>query len=256
MTTGIRVFGTDAGKVVEIEYFFGIDVADLDHIPEFTTVQAFWPRYKGGTWVEYVVDAHCKCNSPGEVRLVVTYNKSDQPPEFRKQHDDRGTCWGTTTIILQQEKQKGCCEWLHEDVEDREMVKWEAFNLGARRAQWPRATARTVRAARFRKMILARDGHHCVLTGEETTKALDAAHLIPAAMGENDVPTNGITLRSDLHRLFDAGLFTFAADGRVVEIDQKLSPYYCGLLEDLSLCPRTLERVRATLALPEFQDRS
>ena len=54
MTTGIRVFGTDPGRqIVEIEYFYGIDVADLDHIPEFTKIQAFWPRYKGGTWIKY-----------------------------------------------------------------------------------------------------------------------------------------------------------------------------------------------------------
>lgn len=31
--------------------------------------------------------------------------------------------------------------------------------------------------------------------------------------GENDVPVNDIALRSDLHRLFDACLFTFAPEG-------------------------------------------
>lgn len=255
MTTGVRVFGTDTGKIVEIEYFYGIDVADLDHIPEFTTVQAFWPRYKGGTWVEYVVDAHCKRNSPGEVRLVVTYNKSDQPPEFREQHDAWGTLWGTNTIILQKGEQKGRCEWLpeDEDVVDWKTVKWEAFDLGAARAR-PHATYRgSRREAGFRKMILARDDRRCVLTSEATTKALDAAHLIPAANGENDVPSNGITLRADLHRLFDAGLFTFAKDGRAVDIAPGLSEYYRQLLENCDPLPQpTRERVQVTLASRPF----
>ena len=248
MTTGVRViWHDDDGKIIEIEYFYGIDVADLDQIPEFSRVQAFWPESVDLTWGEWVVDAHCDRTQPGEVRLVVTYDKAKQPSGYEFYP-------GTNTIILQEGEQTGRCEWLREGTEDLYEVEWEAF--GAARAR-PRAKYRgSRREAKFREMILSCDGHHCVLTGEETTKALDAAHLIPAAMGENDVPNNGITLRADLHRLFDAGLFTFAADGRIVEINPKLSAYYCGLLKDLSLRPRTLERVRATLALPEFQDRS
>ena len=104
-------------------------------------------------------------------------------------------------------------------------------------------------------MILDYDDHRCVLTCEATTKALDAAHLIPAAMGENDVPPNGIALRADLHRLFDAGLFTFAADGRVVEIAQDLSEAYRRDLHNSRLPASTLARVRETLTLPEFRNR-
>ena len=94
-----------------------------------------------------------------------------------------------------------------------------------------------------------------MLTEEATIKALDAAHLIPAATGENDVPRNGITLRADLHRLFDAGLFTFGTDGQVVNIASGLSPYYRELLKDKCLPRATLNRVGVTLALPQFQNR-
>ena len=65
-------------------------------------------------------------------------------------------------------------------------------------------------------MILDCDGHRCVVTKEETPKALDAAHRIPAATGGNDERPNGITLRADLQRLFDAGLFTFDPHGQVI----------------------------------------
>ena len=47
MTMGVGVFWDDAeGKLFEIEYFCGIDVNHLDHVPEFTTVPAIWPRYR------------------------------------------------------------------------------------------------------------------------------------------------------------------------------------------------------------------
>ena len=50
MTTGIRViWPDDGGGIDEIEYFYGIDVNELDDIPEFIKVPAFWPQYRGGT---------------------------------------------------------------------------------------------------------------------------------------------------------------------------------------------------------------
>ena len=252
MTTGIRViWPADGGGIDEIEYFYGINVAQLDYIPEFTTVQAFWPGYDGRNPVTYVVDAHCERNVPGEVRLVVVYDPDNNPELAEEWGDDM--YWGTNTIVLQQGSRHGHCEWLRVDAENWEEVAWEAFGATPRPISARYRGSR--REARFRQMILACDDHRCVLTGEATTKALDAAHLIPAAMGENDVPSNGITLRADLHRLFDAGLFTFDHDGRVVAIARELSEAYRRLLQNRRLPPSTLERVRATLALPQFQNR-
>ena len=255
MTKGIRVIWHDnEGNIDEMEYFYGIDVDQLDHIPEFTRVQAVWPRYRGGTAVVYGVCTHC-CNRPGEVRLVVVYDPANPINQRIMEEWGGDFYWGKNTIILEQGSQQGRCEWLRDGAADFEEVAWEAFDLSAGRAQQPRATSRTRREARFRAVILACDDHRCVLTGEATIKALDAAHLIPAATGENDVPCNGITLRADLHRLFDAGLFTFDPDGQVVRITRELSAAYRRLLRNRRLPPSTLERVRATLALPQFQNR-
>ena len=250
MTTGVRViWPDDDGKIIEIEYFYGIDVADLDQVPEFSKVQAFWPESDDQTWGEWVVDAHCDRTQPGEVRLAVTYDKAKQSRELR----DANLYPGTNTIILQQGEQKGRCEWLREGTEDWEEVAWEAFGSAPRPISARYRGSR--REARFRKMILACDDHRCVLTDEATTKALDAAHLIPAAVGENDVPSNGISLRADIHRLFDAGLFTFDHDGKVVAIARELSEAYRRLLQNRRLPPSSRERVEATLALPKFQNR-
>ena len=106
-------------------------------------------------------------------------------------------------------------------------------------------------------MILNCDEGRCVLTNETTVKAIEAAHLVPAAMGENDMPFNGIALRADLHRLFDAGLFTFNPDGKVKfpDRDPGLSKAYVGLLQNAHLPEETLRRVEETLASLEFQNR-
>ena len=137
MTTGIRVTWPDSdGKVDEIEYFCGIDVNQLDHIPEFTTVPAIWPRYKGGTAVEYAVDAHCERDLPGAVRLVVVYDPANNP-ELAQEWG--AGLWGTNTRILEQGNRHGHGEWLRADAADFEKIAWKAFDLGAGCALRPHA---------------------------------------------------------------------------------------------------------------------
>ena len=261
MTTGVRVIWPDADdgkKTDEIEYFYGIDVDQLDHIPEFTTVPAVWPHYEGGTPVVYTVDAHCERNGRGEVRLVVVYDPANNPEIVEKWRADvhwNKIYWGTNTIVLKQGDRDGHCEWLRAGATEIEEAPWEAFDLGAGRARPGYRYRGSKREAWFRAIILACDDSRCVLTDEATTKALEAAHLIPAANGENDMPFNGITLRADLHRLFDAGLFTFASDGQV-GVAPELSTAYRQLLRNRRLPPSALERVGATLAHPKFQNRS
>ena len=253
MTTGIQVRWPDPdadGKLFEIEYFCGIDVNRLDHVPEFTTVPAIWPHYERGTPVVYAVEARCERHVPGEVRLVVVYD-SEMNPELA----EFGIYWGTNTIILRQGELSGTCAWVRDGTDSAEEISWEAFDIGAGCAR-PRSTNRgSRREAWFRSVILECDAKCCVLTGEAPVQALEAAHLIPAANGQNDVPSNGITLRADLHRLFDAGVFTFTADGRVAVLDPQLCQEYRRLLRKRHLPPSTLERVGATLAHPQFQCR-
>ena len=55
----------------------------------------------------------------------------------------------------------------------------------------------------FRQWLLAMD-RRCALTGETCESVLEAAHIVPAHRGGLEVPSNGILLRADIHRLFDA----------------------------------------------------
>lgn len=67
----------------------------------------------------------------------------------------------------------------------------------------------------FRIAVTDAYGRACSVTGEHSLPALDAAHIRPYADdGPHDV-RNGLLLRADLHRLFDAGYVTVTPDLRL-----------------------------------------
>ncbi len=61
----------------------------------------------------------------------------------------------------------------------------------------------------------------CAVTGEKTLPILDAAHLRPFSEGGEHNVTNGLLLRTDIHRLFDLGYVTVGDDGKF-EVGRKL----------------------------------
>jgi putative restriction endonuclease len=56
----------------------------------------------------------------------------------------------------------------------------------------------------FRISVIDAYERRCAVTGERTLPALDAAHIRPFAEVQRHEVVNGVTLRSDIHRLFDA----------------------------------------------------
>ena len=64
----------------------------------------------------------------------------------------------------------------------------------------------------FRVMITDIYARRCAVTQERTLPALDAAHIRPYGDGGEHEPPNGLLLRSDIHRLFDAGYVTVSTD--------------------------------------------
>lgn len=78
--------------------------------------------------------------------------------------------------------------------------------------------ARTLRSicarrgqARFRQNLITAYNGACCVTGETTLAVLEAAHIHPYRGEDTDQPSNGLLLRSDLHTLFDLGLWTVDA---------------------------------------------
>jgi putative restriction endonuclease len=56
----------------------------------------------------------------------------------------------------------------------------------------------------------------CAVTGEHSGPVLEAAHIVPYGRGGEHLVTNGLLLRSDLHRLYDRGYVTVTPDHEFV----------------------------------------
>lgn len=73
----------------------------------------------------------------------------------------------------------------------------------------------------FRVVVTEAYDRRCAFTGERTLPVLDAAHIRPFSIYPRHEVSNGIVMRSDIHRLFDAGYITVdPKDRRVVVSDR------------------------------------
>ena len=70
----------------------------------------------------------------------------------------------------------------------------------------------------FRSALLGRYGGECCITGCRVDTLLEAAHIIPYMGDHSDDVANGLLLRVDLHRLFDAHLVTINPTTFTVEV--------------------------------------
>jgi putative restriction endonuclease len=67
----------------------------------------------------------------------------------------------------------------------------------------------------FRVLVTDAYERRCAVTGEKTLPVLEAAHIKPYALNGPHRVSNGILLRSDLHKLFDLGYVTVTPDLRL-----------------------------------------
>lgn len=82
----------------------------------------------------------------------------------------------------------------------------------------------------FRDGIRRNYSDRCAVTGCTTPAACEAAHISTCEGRDDNAPTNGILLRSDIHALFDRLLITLSADGLRIEVSPELDdPSYAFL---------------------------
>lgn len=67
----------------------------------------------------------------------------------------------------------------------------------------------------FRLHVLEAYNNRCAITGSRLSPALEAAHIRAYASGGEHRVTNGLALRSDIHRLFDRGYLGVDTDYRL-----------------------------------------
>jgi putative restriction endonuclease len=66
----------------------------------------------------------------------------------------------------------------------------------------------------FRLMVMDAYDRRCAVSGEKTLPVLEAAHIRPFSETESHRVSNGVLLRSDIHKLFDSGYVTITPDNR------------------------------------------
>jgi len=108
----------------------------------------------------------------------------------------------------------------------------------------------------FRNTVLQAYGGKCCVTGCAVRDCLEAAHIDRYSKSGNNSVTNGIPLRADLHRLFDAKLLTFFWSGDKIllkvnksiqdEAYRDLTDKVVKLPANRSCWPKLIERQRKT----------
>jgi predicted restriction endonuclease len=84
----------------------------------------------------------------------------------------------------------------------------------------------------FRHTLLNKRPNRCAITGTSELSVLEAAHIIPYAVrfADRDKPENGLLLRSDIHKLFDAHLISINPETKKIEVSDRVeSPDYLSL---------------------------
>lgn len=74
----------------------------------------------------------------------------------------------------------------------------------------------------FRVLVTDAYGKRCAFTRERTLPVLEAAHIKPYASGGKHELSNGLLLRSDLHKLFDLGYMTVDPATRQIVVSRRI----------------------------------
>jgi len=107
----------------------------------------------------------------------------------------------------------------------------------------------------FRLRVLDAYGRRCSVTGERSLPVLEAAHIQPYLGPLSNHVQNGLSLRADIHRLFDDGYVTVTPDFRF-EVSRRLREdfengrdYYALDGKQLTVVPERPENLPSAAAL-------
>lgn len=102
----------------------------------------------------------------------------------------------------------------------------------------------------FRVLVTDTYQRACAITREKALPTLEAAHIRPYAEGGQHDVRNGLLLRSDVHRLFDAGYVTVTPEHRV-EVSRRLETEFNNGAEYLAMHGREIWLPKDGGARPE-----
>jgi putative restriction endonuclease len=102
----------------------------------------------------------------------------------------------------------------------------------------------------FRVLVTDAYRRRCAFTQERTLPVLEAAHIKPYSSGGRHELSNGLLLRSDLHKLFDLGYMTVDPDSRHIVVGPKIREQFENGREYYALHGRVLADPTDPAAVP------
>ena len=108
----------------------------------------------------------------------------------------------------------------------------------------------------FRVLVTDAYRYRCAMTSERTLPVLEAAHIRP--YGEHGLHelSNGLLLRSDLHKLFDLGYVTVDPEKKTIVVSPRIREEYENGREYYALHGKTLAQPQNRLAIPSIENLS
>ncbi|MGH9929236.1 MAG: HNH endonuclease, partial [Pyrinomonadaceae bacterium] len=105
----------------------------------------------------------------------------------------------------------------------------------------------------FRVLVTDAYGRRCAMTSERTLPALEAAHIHRYSSGGDHSPSNGLLLRSDLHRLFDRGYLGVEPDTLKIRVSPRIREEFENGRDYYELDDRVLRTPMDPFALPSIE---
>lgn len=231
---GIKISWTYSDEYVEIDF------TEMDYLPIITSTIEFWREDK--IWIRYYTTSKVKQIADGIYEITITYDKG-----CNTHIDPVESLWGNSVITIDTKSITGTAKWQDESNPKNDgTCRWIKIDHPLVCNKKREVISRIQREQeQFRAALLALD-ERCVLTGETTKEALEAAHIIPAKNGGREIVQNGIILRADIHRLYDANIFSIDQFGKV-KFNEVTNEHYINLLKDAQLRAETLNRVKRAL---------
>jgi hypothetical protein len=189
--------------------------------------------------------ASIKSTCPAEYTILLGYKK-DENQGLALQNE----YWGMSEISINTELLTATAIWTDDrkDNSYNATVDAEILIEPAVVERTKRWIAQTIRDTENTKIVRALD-LTCALTDEATPETLDVAHILEVSSNGSDSLSNCFLLRTDLHRLFDAGYLRFAENGNAyVAPGAAVSEEYKELISSKTLRLETLNRVRDNLS--------
>jgi hypothetical protein len=207
----------------------------------FSITQEFWQTRPK----QVIYRPEVEYSKTGEKERYLLHYKLEQHPELANYEVN----WGTSRIEFKTGQDIPIVSWRnegHKRFEDGAPVTVHHID-----GDWTRDIENVKRLKRkqdpLRQALLKLYGA-CAITGEKTTQALEAAHVVDVKSKGRDCLSNALLLRADLHALFDRNMFNISAEtGEICDISPALSEGYTGLLKGMTIPSDALKRIRVAL---------